>query len=259
MAGIISGCFSRSSTVWQGACSACWRCWSALTCPRTCSTWSCATRTKVLRRHGGWRSGLALPGRGNGAASKSAGRPPCRDPALDHDPSVVAFGKGWSWLGGRDSGSVFARCGCRDGHGGRRGASCPRLGEAGHGSWYFSIDLPRPVDGGRRRLRRGGYLTCEAAASARERLSVPARGGPGEGMYTVGQWLDAWVETRARLRDSTRRIYRSHARQHLRRVFDGVLLRELDPIRVGQAFARLSAGGMSAATARRVFSTCGRR
>jgi len=133
--------------------------------------------------------------------------------------------------------------------------SCPRLGEAGHGSWYFSIDLPRRVDSGRRRLRRGGYLTCEAADEARERLSVPARGGPGEGVYTVGQWLEAWVETRARLRDSTRRIYKSHVRQHLRRVFDGVLLRELDAARVGQAFARLSAGGMSAATARRVFST----
>jgi hypothetical protein len=31
--------------------------------------------------------------------------------------------------------------------------SCPRLGEAGHGSWYFSLDLPRHVDEGRRRLR----------------------------------------------------------------------------------------------------------
>jgi len=60
---------------------------------------------------------------------------------------------------------------------------------------------------------------------------------------------------RARLRDSTRRIYKSHVRQHLRRVFDGVLLRELDAGRVGLAFARLSAGGMSAATALRVFST----
>ena len=133
--------------------------------------------------------------------------------------------------------------------------SCRRLGEAGHGSWYFSIDLPRRVDGGRRRLRRGGYLTPDAAAAERERLSVPARGGPGDAVYTVGQWLEAWVETRARLRDSTRRIYKSHVRQHLRRVFDGVLLRELDAGRVGQAFARLSTGGMSAATARRVFST----
>ena len=74
-------------------------------------------------------------------------------------------------------------------------------------------------------------------------------------MYTVAQWLDAWVETRARLRDNTRRVYKSHGRQHLRRVFGGVLLRELDVALVEQAFARLFAEGMSAATARRVFST----
>ncbi|HEY6789052.1 MAG TPA: site-specific integrase, partial [Trebonia sp.] len=73
-------------------------------------------------------------------------------------------------------------------------------------------------------------------------------------MYTVAQWLEAWIGTRVRLRDSTRRIYKSHIRQHLRRVFEGTLLLELDAGRVGQAFARLFGEGMSAATARRVFS-----
>jgi hypothetical protein len=130
------------------------------------------------------------------------------------------------------------------------GASCPRLGEAGHGSWYFSMDLPRRVDGERRRLRRGGYLTSEAADAARARLSVPVKGDQRDGVYTVAEWLEAWVETRARLRDSTRRIYKSHVRQHLRRVLGGVLL-ELDAGRVGQAFARLLGEGMSAAIARR--------
>jgi site-specific recombinase XerD len=98
-------------------------------------------------------------------------------------------------------------------------------------------------------------LTCDAATSARERLSVPVRGGAGGDVYTVAQWLEVWIETRARLRHNTRRVYRSHIRQHLRRVFDGVLLRELDVARVEQAFQRLFAEGMSAATARRVFST----
>ena len=71
--------------------------------------------------------------------------------------------EGRFWLGARGSGSVFARCGCRDKRGRRRGTSCQRLGEAGHGSWYFSLDLPKYGDGGRRRLRRGGYLTCDRA------------------------------------------------------------------------------------------------
>lgn len=156
-------------------------------------------------------------------------------------------------MGGR--GSVFARCGCRNKHGGRRGASCPRLGEAGHGSWYFSLDLPRHLGGGRRRLRRGGYLTREAAAAARDRLSVPQPGDPGGRVLTVADWLDTWAETRARLRDSTRRIYRSHIRQHLRRLFGGVLMSELLAGHVAQAFGRLFDEGMTPATARRVFST----
>jgi integrase len=150
---------------------------------------------------------------------------------------------------------VFARCGCRDERGGRRGASCPRLGEAGHGSWYFSSELPRYMDGGRRRLRRGGYLTCEAAAAARDRLSVPVLGDSRDGVYTVVEWLEAWVETRARLRDSTRRMYRGHIRLYFRRLLDGVLLRELHIGHVQDAFQRLFDDGMTAATARRLFST----
>jgi len=158
-------------------------------------------------------------------------------------------------LGGRDAGSVFARCGCRDKRGGRRGVSCPQLGEAGHGSWYFSLDLPRHVDGGRRRLRRGGYLSCDAAANARDTLSVPQPGDLGGRVLMVVDWLETWVETRARLRDSTRRIYRSHIRLYFRRLFDGVLLGELHVGHVEQAFRRLFEEGMTPATARRLFST----
>jgi integrase len=74
-------------------------------------------------------------------------------------------------------------------------------------------------------------------------------------VYTVAQWLEAWAETRGNLRHNTRRVYKSHVRQHLRRVFDGVLLKELDVARVEFAFTRLLGDGMTAATARRVFST----
>jgi integrase len=158
-------------------------------------------------------------------------------------------------LGGRGSGSVFARCGCRDRHGGRRGASRARLAEAGHGSWYFSAELPRYIDGGRRRLRRGGYLTCEAAGAARDRLSVPVSGDPRDGVYTVVEWLETWVQTRARLRDSTRRMYQSHIRLYFCRLLDGVLLRELHIGHVQDAFQRLFDEGMTAATARRLFLT----
>lgn len=131
--------------------------------------------------------------------------------------------------------------------------SCPRLGQAGHGSWYFSLDLPGHLGGGRRRLRRGGYLTREAAAATGDRLSVPRPGDPG--VLTVADWLETWVETRARLRHSTRRIYRSHIRQHLRRLFGGVPMSELHAGHVAQAFGRLFDEGMTPATVRRLFST----
>jgi len=111
------------------------------------------------------------------------------------------------------------------------------------------------LDGGRRRFRRGGYLTCEAATAARDRLSARALGNSREGVYTVAEWLETWVETRARLRDSTRRMYQSHIRLHLRRQLDGVLLRELHIGHVQDAFQRLFDEGMTPATARRLFST----
>ena len=63
------------------------------------------------------------------------------------------------------------------------------------------------------------------------------------------------MQTRTRLRDSTRRIYRSHIRLHFRRLLDGVLLTELHVGHVGQMFRRLFEEGMTPATARRLFST----
>src|SRR5205085_7979938 len=71
----------------------------------------------------------------------------------------------------------------------------------------------------------------------------------------VADWLETWVEARVRLRDSTRRIYRSHIRQHFRRLFTGVLLAELNVEHVARAFRQLFDEGMTAATARRLFST----
>jgi hypothetical protein len=104
-------------------------------------------------------------------------------------------------MGRRCAGSVYPRCGRRQGRAGaRRGASCPRLGEEGHGSWFFSLDLPRATGGRRCRVRRGGYPTRQAAEQALEQLQLP-----GGQIVTVADWLVTWLETRARLRENTRR------------------------------------------------------
>ena len=68
-------------------------------------------------------------------------------------------------------------------------------------------------------------------------------------------WLEAWVATWARLRDTTRRMYQSHFRLHFRRLPDGILLKARHIRPVERAFRQLLEEGMSAATARRLFCT----
>lgn len=68
----------------------------------------------------------------------------------------------------RGRGSVYKRCGCVDPVNGRKlGRRCPRLSTRGHGCWYFNVELPPGRDGGRRRLRRGGFRSRAAADAAR--------------------------------------------------------------------------------------------
>ena len=58
----------------------------------------------------------------------------------------------------RSQGYVYSWCGCRALASGRRmGARCRLRGEAGHGSWYLSLELAAAPDGRRRRIRRGGF------------------------------------------------------------------------------------------------------
>jgi integrase len=149
-------------------------------------------------------------------------------------------------------GSVFKRCGCRKGKTGLRlGADCPRLGEEGHGSWFFSIDLPRQPGGPRRRVRRGGYATQTEAQAALARMREPAGR-----LLTVADWLELWLTTRVKLRPSTLRGYSAHVRLHLAPRLGLLLLAELDASHLQRLFtALLNADELSAASVRRVHST----
>lgn len=63
----------------------------------------------------------------------------------------------------RVRGSVYKRCECVDPVNGRKlGRRCLRLSTRGHGCWYFNVELPPGRDGGRRRLRRGGFRSRAA-------------------------------------------------------------------------------------------------
>jgi hypothetical protein len=78
-----------------------------------------------------------------------------------------------------DNGTTFRRCGCSEamrdatgepvltkaGKAKRRelGTSCPRLADPDHGRWGYQVELPRVQGQKRRRIRRGGYPSQDAA------------------------------------------------------------------------------------------------
>jgi hypothetical protein len=73
-------------------------------------------------------------------------------------------------------GSVYRRCGCIDATtGGQLGGRCLRLADDRHGSWYVGLELPAALDGRRRRIRRGGYPSGEAAEAVLAGLRVPPK------------------------------------------------------------------------------------
>ena len=122
-------------------------------------------------------------------------------------------------------GSVYSWCGCRDPvSGGRLGSRCPQRGKPGHGSWYLSLELPARLDGHRRRIRRGGFLTRKAAEKALVRLRMPEAA---EAVLTTGEWLDRWLEQRTGPRESTIRGYAAHVRLYLRPCLGHILLADL--------------------------------
>lgn len=158
-----------------------------------------------------------------------------------------------------ENGSVFKRCGCRDQVSGRLlGARCPRLGSPRHGSWYFTVHLASAA-GQRRRVRRGGYRSRQAAAAALAGLSGP-RGGPEPGLATE-VWLDRWLASRLSLRASTYRSYAAHVRGYLVPHVGAVPVAELTAADVQRMLRMIIRGHeaarrpVSAATLRRIHAT----
>jgi len=65
------------------------------------------------------------------------------------------------------TGVIVKRCGCHDSQGRRLEKSCPRLGDRGHGTWYFHCSASN-VLGRSERVRRGGFASQAAARRARD-------------------------------------------------------------------------------------------
>ncbi|MFV2088845.1 site-specific integrase, partial [Micromonospora sp. LOL_021] len=80
------------------------------------------------------------------------------------------------------------------------------MGDRSHGSWYFHCSA-RDMLGGRERVRRGGYPSQTAARRARDEWlagTVADRTAQG---WTVERWLRHWLDTRTRIRPTTRFHY----------------------------------------------------
>ncbi len=106
----------------------------------------------------------------------------------------------------KSQGAIFKRCGCRDTERRRLEQSCPRLGERGHGTWYFHCSATNQL-GRRERARRGGYPSQAAARQARDAfLAGTAADRTAEG-WTVERWLRHWLESRTHIRATTRFHY----------------------------------------------------
>jgi hypothetical protein len=158
-------------------------------------------------------------------------------------------------------GCVYKRCGCRDRvTGWRLDSRCRFLVRRGHGSWYVAIDVPAGLDGRRRRVRKGGYVTRRAAERALADLRAPGGGDPGARVLTTGQWLRMWLASRVSLRSSTLSGYVAHVEEYLDPHLGRIPLRELsigDVQRMFTSIMRCGASGrqITPATLHRIHAT----
>ena len=135
------------------------------------------------------------------------------------------------------TGRIFKRCGCRD-DGRRLEQHCPRLGERGHGSWYYHCSAPTLL-GRSERLRRGGFPSRSAARCARDEClpdGAARRTGAG---WTLERWLD--TRTRTRIRPTTRLHYTRDVELVLIPYLGHYRLADLDGPLLRAVFAQIAA------------------
>ena len=105
------------------------------------------------------------------------------------------------------------------------------------GSWTFYVELPPLADGRRRQVKRSGFPTKREATAALGRvLALEGRGVDtiGGARLTVAGWLTEWLDGRASLRPTTRRVYAGHVAYLIPRI-GGRRLAELRPAHITEA------------------------
>ena len=136
---------------------------------------------------------------------------------------------------------VFKRCGCTNEKTGRQLAGrCTHLAEAGHGSWYYAVQVTT-VGGRKARYRRGGFATMQAAAAARHAIIDGPADRAAAGAWTVARWLRYWLaQAEPHLRPSTLHGYRDHIDRYLIPSIGRITLADLTGKRLQACFNLLS-------------------
>ncbi|MFE7098493.1 tyrosine-type recombinase/integrase [Streptomyces erythrochromogenes] len=96
------------------------------------------------------------------------------------------------------------------------GTTCPNLKKKGHATWYFYFELEAGENGKRRRVRRGGFDTQDAAKTEAKKELKKAEGGTDVlSSATVGDDFGAWLERKGNLARTTSHGYEAHVRLYL--------------------------------------------
>lgn len=138
----------------------------------------------------------------------------------------------------------------------RHVAACPRdaNGELKphrcRGLWGFTIDAGRRPDGQRKQVTRSGFASKrEAQAALNEATERQRTGMLAVDTLTVGDFLDAWLAGKRRLRATTVRNYSGHIHRYLHPALGQLRLADLSPHHVDQLYADLLSGRYVGATA----------
>lgn len=99
-----------------------------------------------------------------------------------------------------------------------KGSHYPGVYPSGKSHWQYRLLLPPDEHGKRKPEVRGGFLTPEAAALARERRQRQVGLGIGINgrQYTVAEWVEEYITGKAKAKPSSRKIYRDYLELYIR-------------------------------------------
>ncbi|MCU7724008.1 hypothetical protein ODJ79_09800 [Actinoplanes sp. KI2] len=145
---------------------------------------------------------------------------------------------------------LFKQCGCRDTITRRRlRTRCPRIGERGHGAWYYRCYI-RDMLGKPVQISHGGYPTRAEARQARTAVQAESREQYAGHTWTIARWLTYWLTTRTSIRLTRHAIYTRHVRQFPIPAIGHLRLTDLTSRHLTAMFAELAAGTTPAGSPR---------